>query len=298
MRLKSLGSLAVMLLGILVVEMPAQAERICQGTGVTRTCRNRAVSERLPFVGTRYFNFEGGSGTGQSLTLQSDGSFSLESQGVFGSSVTARGRFLNPLILEGGSGLLLEGNKIYRLRSNGQIAKGCKGEDKLCESILSEPVAQAPQTYELSFWPGPNAASDRRVTRVAYHPCGQVAISKVTKIPPINTNQVLQPEQVDEFSTEGKVIRQWPTPVDSYPIAIKGNQLLVAISQTDPFRLWIGLDGTITPSNNLLSTDRHQRVKCGNESGNSNGAATPRCSLYQDLESGRSRILKFDGVCT
>lgn len=92
--------------------------------------------EILPFVGTKRFNFLGGTGTGQSITIQEDGTTIIKSHGLFDSSVRYRGKFSNPIILEDGFGLLLKDNKIYSLSPNGQIGKGCKGEGKLCESEL------------------------------------------------------------------------------------------------------------------------------------------------------------------
>lgn len=92
--------------------------------------------EILPFVGTKRFNFLGGTGTGQSITIQEDGTTIIKSHGLYSSSVRYRGNFSNPIIFEDGFGLLLKDNKIYSLSPNGQIGKGCKGDGKLCESEL------------------------------------------------------------------------------------------------------------------------------------------------------------------
>ncbi len=130
---------SLVLASLCLTAMPslAQADQICYGTGPTRICRSRAIATKLPFTGTRYFNFMGGSGTGRLLTLQSDGTAILESQGVFGSSVIYRGKFSNPLVLPDEPALLIEGNKIYSLRPNGQIAQGCKKPGQPCEALLA-----------------------------------------------------------------------------------------------------------------------------------------------------------------
>ena len=94
---------------------------------------------KLPFVGTKFFNFLGGSGTGQSITIKKDGATIVKTHGVFNSSVVYKGKFSNPIIFKDRFGLLLKDNKIYSLSPDGQIGKGCKGEGTLCESSLYEP---------------------------------------------------------------------------------------------------------------------------------------------------------------
>lgn len=95
--------------------------------------------QNLPFVGTRFFNFLGGNGTGQSITIQADGTTIIKIHGTVSSSVEYSGKFSNPIILPDGRGLLLKGDRIYSLSANGQIARGCRGEGTLCESGLYEP---------------------------------------------------------------------------------------------------------------------------------------------------------------
>ncbi|BAY15675.1 hypothetical protein NIES21_14940 [Anabaenopsis circularis NIES-21] len=99
-----------------------------------------ADPEKPPFIGTRLFNFLGGSGTGQSIAIAPDGTTIVTLNGTFESSIQYNGKFSNPIILQDGSGLglLLKDGKIYSLLSNGQIAKGCKGEGTVCESSLLE----------------------------------------------------------------------------------------------------------------------------------------------------------------
>ncbi|MBL1177281.1 hypothetical protein [Pantanalinema sp. GBBB05] len=100
--------------------------------------------QALPFVGTRYFNFLGGTGTGQSMTIEQDGTTTVELHGTASRSIEYRGKFSNPMILPDGNGLLVRGDKIYSLLADGQIAQGCKGEGKPCESELY--VLETPST--------------------------------------------------------------------------------------------------------------------------------------------------------
>lgn len=99
--------------------------------------------ESLPFVGTRGFNFLGGTGTAYTITIEADGTTIVKLHGTFSSSVEYSGKFANPIIFEDGMGLLFKDNRIYSLTADGQIAKGCKGEGKLCDSelyTLSPPI--------------------------------------------------------------------------------------------------------------------------------------------------------------
>lgn len=95
--------------------------------------------DKPPFVGTRFFNFLGGNGTGKSITIDADGTTTVKLHGTVSSSVEYSGQFSNPIILNDGGKLLLKDDKIYLLSANGQIAKGCKGDEKPCESSLFEP---------------------------------------------------------------------------------------------------------------------------------------------------------------
>jgi hypothetical protein len=99
------------------------------------------TTQNLPFVGTRFFNFLGGTGTGQSITIQADGTTIIKHHGTASSSVEYRGKFSNRIRLEDGFGLILnyEYDKIYSLSPNEQLAKGCKGEGTLCESNFYQP---------------------------------------------------------------------------------------------------------------------------------------------------------------
>lgn len=110
---------------------PQNGSAACSAKGWTQ--------EILPFVGTKYFNFLGGSGTGRTITIKDDGSTIVKILGTVSTSVIYEGKFSNPLIFDDGDGLLIKGDKIYELRTGGQVAKGCKGEGTLCESDLYSP---------------------------------------------------------------------------------------------------------------------------------------------------------------
>ena len=148
--------------------------------------------------------------------------------------------------------------------------------------------------YELLFWTGPNAKRDRRVVRIADHPCGTVAVARVKTMPSFKRGQALEPERVVEFAKGEKVLRRWAIPVDSTPIGISADRLLVRFGE---YRLWIAVDGTIASAENQHLPASPERAECGTsrEFGNS---AYVQCLRFRDLETGKYRFLSFEGVCT
>jgi hypothetical protein len=100
------------------------------------------AGQKLPFVGTRYFNFMGGTGTNESITIEKNGTITLKYVDHFSGRhgdpvVLYKGKFSNPIKLKDGTGYLLKGNKIYLLE-NGKIEKGCITEGEVCEAELSK----------------------------------------------------------------------------------------------------------------------------------------------------------------
>lgn len=91
--------------------------------------------ESLPFTGTRRFNFLGGTGTGQSITIEKDGNTVVQIHGTARSSVIYKGKFSNPIVLEDGRELQFEGDRIYMLLL-GQSIEECKSSGSPCEAKL------------------------------------------------------------------------------------------------------------------------------------------------------------------
>ena len=164
-----------------------------------------------------------------------------------------------------------------------------------CLSVVvpATTVEDNPQVYELLFWPGVNMRQDVRVVRISEHPCGTVAVARVRTMPSLKRGQPLEPERVVELATGGKVLRRWGTPVDSTPVGISGNRLLVRSGQ---IKLWIGLDGRITTANAQLVLPIPEQAVCGTsrEFGDSGYV---ECWRFRDLETGKHRLLSFEGVC-
>jgi hypothetical protein len=155
-------------------------------------------------------------------------------------------------------------------------------------------VGDNPRLYELLFWPGRNAKHDKRVVRIEDHPCGTVAVARVSTMPSFKKGQALEPERVVEFAKGAKVLRRWAIPVDSTPIGISGDRLMVRFGE---HRLWITADGAIASAESQLVPASPEPAKCEtlHEFGES---AYVQCLRFRDLETGKYRFLSFEGVCT
>jgi len=99
-----------------------------------------APAEPLPFIGKKFFNFMGGTGTEQSITIKKNGHTVIQLCGDPATGGTCeveyKGAFKNPIMLKNGEGWLIKDNKIYSLE-HGEIAKGCSGDDQAdCSSEL------------------------------------------------------------------------------------------------------------------------------------------------------------------
>ncbi len=95
-------------------------------------------STELPFVGTRFFNFEGGSGTGQSITIEADGTTTVKAHGTMQRSIRYTGKFSNPILFENGFGVRLNGNKVQLVTPDDPTGKRCQSRGP-CETSLYQP---------------------------------------------------------------------------------------------------------------------------------------------------------------
>jgi hypothetical protein len=154
--------------------------------------------------------------------------------------------------------------------------------------------AEDAQVYELDFWPGPNVGSDNRVIQLALHPCGEVAVARVTSLPRPEKGQTLEPELVLELAQNGAVLQRWSMPVDYTPIGIRGSQILVELRKS---RLWLDLKDGIARAKDINIKGEPQPVKCETPKDFGNSAYA-KCWRFRDLATGKPRTLAFQGVCS
>jgi hypothetical protein len=94
----------------------------------------------LPFIGTRFFNFYGGSGTLNSITIDENGNTIIKSHGMAGDFIDYEGPFTNPLSFpigdESTATYKISGESISILNQKGEIEKDCLGDGKPCTAGL------------------------------------------------------------------------------------------------------------------------------------------------------------------
>lgn len=167
-------------------------------------------------------------------------------------------------------------------------------------AILAVVVACAgDQGYELKFWPGSGVELDGRTVRVEPHPCGSAAIARVSRVPPLVPVGPLIPDRIVEVSLTGEVMRRWAVPIDSIPVELVGDRVLV----TDGDRnYWIGIDGSleIGPTK---SPGPPEHASCNGDLRPEFGQTLhdppfTQCQTLRDSASGKPRTLAFEGVCS
>ena len=96
-----------------------------------------AYAANVPFVGTKYFNFEGGSGTAQNITIAANGYTVIKYCGVARCSLQYKGKFKNLVYVKDDKQyLFFKGNKVYNLDQNKKIRMDCRGDGMACVSDL------------------------------------------------------------------------------------------------------------------------------------------------------------------
>lgn len=155
-------------------------------------------------------------------------------------------------------------------------------------------VAAQTGTLDLRFWPGKRAVKDPRYLSMEDHPCGKVAIARVSALPGYSVNGALVPELAVEVDANGKVVRRWPMPVNSYPLALHGGRLLLA---TGSLKFWVDSRGAITRYTETEPLPEPKLVPCKRTSTFGNSAYV-ECRAVRDLSSGRDRIIQFEAPCT
>ena len=95
-------------------------------------------TEDLPFIGRRTFNFYGGSGTTQVITITNGGSTTIETVGRESSTIEFSGPYKNPIAIPNtDTAYYIENNEIF-YTTGGEAATGCKDEETTCSSGLYE----------------------------------------------------------------------------------------------------------------------------------------------------------------
>lgn len=167
-------------------------------------------------------------------------------------------------------------------------------------TLLLGCAQSAPTELVLPFWAGPDIrTSDSVVSLREHHACsGTVAYARVTRVSSLDDSEVLVPERVVEFDAAGAVVREWPTPVEPFVLALDGAELLIRNPDPDHETEYIAIrpDGAFRAFDSELER-RAAPLAC---------PALPvfgktaylRCWLFQDGSSGEDRRIAYQGPCT
>ena len=158
--------------------------------------------------------------------------------------------------------------------------------------LTLQPILAEDKNFEFNFWTSKSTKLDKRVLNINDHPCGEVAVAKISKLPKHSAKGALIPERVFELNESGKIIKQWVMPVDSDFRAIRGDELYVDLNQKT-YR--ISLNRMVVLSKNPPERAPGKDVKCKSPLAPS---AYLACVEHKDIGSGIPRILSYEMVCT
>ena len=148
------------------------------------------------------------------------------------------------------------------------------------------------RSERFAFWPRDGASAAPGFERTLDHPCGEVAVAKVSKLPTAKDGP-LEAELVVELDSGGKVIHRWPMPVDHLPRAVRGDELLVSAGDKG---VWVRADGSFRRELGApASTVKLFACDLTSVFGKSDYA---QCGVFVDVESHKERTLGYQGVCT
>ena len=167
----------------------------------------------------------------------------------------------------------------------------------LAPLIFLAATAAAPATYQVALWADDEQVARRPdVVRLEDHPCGRVAIVRLSAMPPWREHgrDGLGTELIAEAGTPPGGGMRWSVPVDYQPLAIRATEILVDASGQ---RLWIGTGGAIRREARGRRYPAIRAMQCPSGGAHRNSEYA-RCAGLTDLATGRMRTIQYEGVCT
>ena len=120
------------------MEVVTQAEQ-----PVIQSLNATVATAELPFIGTRFVNFTGGTGTVESIEIAADGTTTVGLIGLHSSQLLYSGPYSNPLPLNDGRSLRIEGDKVVQLFADESTVRSCRIEQNPCQAVLQKPFAES-----------------------------------------------------------------------------------------------------------------------------------------------------------
>lgn len=104
---------------------------LCTSFLLTFSLAAEAKKQKLPFVGKRYFNFMGGSGTGQSIRIYKNGHTVIKLHGKTSTEVLFKGKYRKyiPVYNKENYLMIIGKNSIAMLDRKKNQEFGCSGEE-------------------------------------------------------------------------------------------------------------------------------------------------------------------------
>lgn len=149
-------------------------------------------------------------------------------------------------------------------------------------------------SVDVTFWIDHKRAPKALLLTSHGHPCGSVVVRRLERMPRYEPRALIQPEQVVEFDRAGNVRNRWVAPVDMSLVGISGSRVL--LSDRDR-TLSVDFNRTVRLHEKKVEFTPYAPASCPLQKvfGKSDYAF---CAAFQDLQTGRTRRLGFEGVCT
>lgn len=156
--------------------------------------------------------------------------------------------------------------------------------------------AAEPEAFEVALWANDDSVETlAEVIATESHPCGATAIVRLSRMPAYREKEgALGTELVVETGDDGGEAARWSVPVDYEPLALRGGELQVAHRG---MRLWIGRDGALSRDVSGADLPTGERLACPAPAAHPDSEYAI-CARFRDLDSGRPRLLQYEGSCT
>ncbi len=159
--------------------------------------------------------------------------------------------------------------------------------------ILVTPAAA--QAFDFSFWPGPKTQKDPRFLRMTEMQCGDQAVARVIRVPAEAEREAIGTEPAMLISHEGKLLRKWRMPANSFPIATSGEELLF-LSEGKVFA--VRPDGRVRRSTSPRPHDYGQDDPACVVPTELSQRDFAYCRRFKDLFTRESVLLAYVGPCS
>ncbi len=102
-----------------------------------------------------------------------------------------------------------------------------------------------PEVVTVTFWAG-ESQPPPEVEAHPDHPCGATITLSVPAVP-LGLDW-LEHEWAYQIDEAGRVVRSWPVPIDTHPLGISGEQLILSPSSMADEAIWVSPDGRLSES--------------------------------------------------